>query len=500
MNTFSTVDLFAGAGGTSTGLVAAARSVSNRINLTAINHNRKALETHKANFPWARHILTELQYVDPAEVVPEGSLDGMVASPECTFFSRARGGKPIRPQDRASPWYLARWIHRLDVPWVLIENVPEIVRWGPLDSSGRPAAEGSGTYFRMWVRMFEKAGYSFEYRILNAADYGDATSRRRFFAIARKDARPITWPAPTHSRKPSGNLRKWRSAREIIDFSMQGESIFMRKRPLSLNTMKRIIAGLKKFSFPDLRPFIVMLEHSLLSPENRIRDIELPLPAITGARGGAFALAEPFLLPVEGIYRGNTAKPLSEPVGTITQRGYGGIVEPFISIYHGESGNSVPRIRSIKEPLPTLDTSNRIALVEPYLVENKGQSTAVSIETPLPAITAVPYHYLAEPYLIEYYGNGSARSTAEPLPTISTRDRFALIQPSFMIDGREYRLEILYRMLKPRELAAAMGFPPEYRFIGNQQDQVKQIGNAVAVNMARSLISSLIRSKQEATA
>ena len=116
---------------------------------------------------------------------------------------------------------------------------------------------------------------------------------------------------------------------------------------------------------------------------------------------------------------------------------------------------------------------------------------------PLPAITTVSYHYLAEPYLIEYYGNGNARTIDEPLPTIPTHDRFALIQPGFIIDGKEYRLDILYRMLKPRELAAAMGFPPEYQFIGNQQDQVKQIGNAVAVNMASSLISYLIKSNQE---
>lgn len=460
MNSITTVDLFAGAGGTSTGLVAAARSVSSRINLTAINHNRKALETHKANFPWATHILTELQYVDPAEVVPEGRLDGMVASPECTFFSRARGGKPIRPQDRASPWYLGRWIHKIDVPCVLIENVPEITRWGPLDSLGRPEAAGSGRYFQLWVHMFRKAGYSFDYRILNAADYGDATSRKRFFAIARKDGKPITWPVPTHSRKPAGNTKKWRAAREIIDFSVHGESIFTRKRPLSANTMKRIIAGLRKFSSPELRPFIVLLEHSLLSPENRIRDIDLPLPAITGAHGGAFAIAEPFLLPVEGIYRGNTAKPVNEPLGAITQRGYG-------------------------------------AFIEPYIVENKGYADAINIESPVPTITGKPGLYLVEPYLIEYYGNGNARTIEEPVPTIPTHDRFALIQPGFMIDGREYRLEILYRMLKPRELASAMGFPSQYQFIGTQQDQVKQIGNAVAVNMARSLISSLIRPGKE---
>lgn len=466
MESITTVDLFAGAGGTSTGLVEAAGALSSRVNLTAINHNRKALETHQANFPWAKHILTELQFVDPSEVVPEGRLDGMVASPECTFFSRARGGKPIRPQDRASPWYLGRWIHKLDIPWLLIENVPEIVRWGPLNSQGRPTAAGRGRYFKLWVHMFEKAGYSFDYRILNAADYGDATSRRRFFAVARNDGKPITWPAPTHSRKPIGKQEKWRGARDIIDFSMHGESIFNRKRPLSSNTMKRIIAGLRKFSSPEMKPFIVLLEHSLLKPENRIRDIDLPLPAITGARGGAFAIAEPFLLPVEGIFRGNTAKPLSEPVGTITQRGYGGIVEPFISIYHGESGNSLPRVGNIREPLPTLDTSNRIALVEPYLVE--------------------------------YYGNGSAKSIEDPLPTVTSRDRFAFIEPRVAIEGVEYRFDIFYRMLKPRELAAAMGFPKEYQFMGNQQDQVKQIGNAVAVNIARSLIASLIESQGRA--
>lgn len=450
MESITTVDLFAGAGGTSTGLVEAAGALSSRVNLTAINHNRKALETHQANFPWAKHILTELQFVDPSEVVPEGRLDGMVASPECTFFSRARGGKPIRPQDRASPWYLGRWIHKLDIPWLLIENVPEIVRWGPLNSQGRPTAAGRGRYFKLWVHMFEKAGYSFDYRILNAADYGDATSRRRFFAVARNDGKPITWPAPTHSRKPTGKQSKWRTARDVIDFSMHGESIFNRKRSLSANTMKRIVAGLRKFSSPGMKPFIVLLEHSLLSPENRIRDIDLPLPAITSAHGGAFAIAEPFLLP--------------------------------------EVGNN-------KGGMPALDTFSRITLTEPYIVENKGYANAIHMSKPVPTITGKPGLYLAEPYLIEYYGTGTAKTIEDPLPTIPTHDRFALIQPSLMIDGKKYKLDIFYRMLKPRELASAMGFPKEYQFLGNQQDQVKQIGNAVAVNMARSLISSLLESQ-----
>lgn len=428
MKSLEVVDLFAGAGGTSSGLVAAARSRTESVKLTAINHNRKALETHQANFPWATHILTELQSVDPYEVAPEGSLDGLVASPECTFFSRARGGKPIRPQDRASPWYLGRWIRKLDIPWVLIENVPEIVKWGPLTEDGKPQKGVTGSYFRLWVNLFRKHGYQFEYRILNSADYGDATTRRRFFAIARKDMKPIQWPEPTHARKPRGNEKKWRPAREIIDFNIRGESIFQRKKPLSENTMKRIIAGLKKYSYPEMKPFLVMLEHSLLEPENRIRDIELPLPSITTARGGAIAIAQPFL-----------------------------------SVYHGSTGKE-QRTRSINEPLPSPDTSNRIAL--------------------------------AEPFLIEYYGRGQPRSIDSPMPTIPTRDRFALLQP-FMIEGKEYTLDIFYRMLKPRELGAAMGFPKEYVFLGNQNDQVRQIGNAVAVNMAKSLISTLLNPRKE---
>lgn len=380
------VDLFAGAGGTSTGLVQAASNETKNLKLTAINHNKKALETHKANFPWATHILTELQSVDPYEVAPEGALDGLVASPECTFFSRARGGKPIRPQDRASPWYLGRWMKKLDIPWILIENVPEIIQWGPLDQSGRPMKAQAGSYFRLWLNSFRKNGYEIEYKVLNAADYGDATSRRRFFAIARKDGHPISWPEQTHMRKPTGNEKKWRAAREIIDFSIKGESIFSRKRPLAENSMKRIIAGLEKYS------------------NNMASEKEL---------------------------------------------------QKYFTIYHGGR----ERTGSINDPLPTLDTSNRIAL--------------------------------AEPYLIEYYGRGQARSIEAPIPTITTKDRLALIQP-ITIEGKEYSIDILYRMLKPKELAAAMGFPETYQFKGNQQDQVRQIGNAVAVNMAKSLISSLL--------
>ena len=454
-STLYATDLFAGAGGTSTGLVMAAREASRDVNLVAINHDRKALATHEANHPWARHILTEVQSVKPSEAVPGGRLDVLVASPECIYHSRALGGKPKNDQSRSSAWYLERWVKELEVNSLLVENVPEFVNWGPLDENDMPIREKKGTTFRFWLYTLRRHGYNIDYRVLNSADYGDATSRKRLFVIGRKDDKPIVWPIPTHTRDGAGGTAKWRGAREIIDWSVRGQSIFDRKRPLSLNTIRRIMAGLEKVSGPEMKPFIVLLEHSLLDPRNRVRDIDLPLPVVTGVRGGGIALAEPFLLPVEGYYRKNQPKDIDEPLGTITQRGYAAVVSPFIL-----SQASCGSPRSVDDPMPSIPTGGAHALVSPYL--------------------------------IEYYGHGEASDVEQPVPTVTTKDRFALVQPEIVIDGVTYKLEIYYRMLTPRELASAMGFPSDYVFVGNRTQTVKQIGNAVAVNTAKALISSLI--------
>ena len=457
MQSIDSVDLFAGGGGTSTGFILAAREASMSVNLVAINHDRKALATHEANYPWATHLLTEVQAVKPSEAVPEGRLDILVASPECIYHSRALGGRPKNDQSRSSAWYLERWIRDLDVNSLLVENVPEFVNWGPLDANDMPIRERQGTIFRLWLYKIRKYGYNVDYRVLNSADFGDATTRKRLFVIARKGDAPITWPDPTFGRKGTNGLKKWRGAREIIDWSIQGQSIFNRKKPLSPNTVRRIIAGMKKFSGPEVRSFLVLLEHSSLKPEYQVKDIDSPVPTITGARGGAIAVARRFLLPVEGFYRQNTAKDIDDPVGAITQRGYGALTEYFMTSYHGGNPNrNVP----IEQPMGTLGTNNTFALVKHFL--------------------------------ISYYGKGDATSVKEPIPTVTTKDRFALVQPEITIDGITYKLEILYRMLKPHELAAAMGFPDDYIFVGNRTQVVKQIGNAVAVNTAKALISSLI--------
>lgn len=489
MQAIDSVDLFAGGGGTSTGLVLAAKEASMSVNLVAINHDRKALATHEANYPWATHLLTEVQAVKPSEAVPEGRLDILVASPECIYHSRALGGRPKNDQSRSSAWYLERWIRDLDVNSLLVENVPEFVNWGPLDANDMPIKERQGTIFRLWLYKFRKYGYNVDYRVLNSADFGDATTRKRLFVIARKGDAPITWPDPTFGRKGTNGLKKWRGAREIIDWSIQGQSIFNRKKPLSPNTVRRIIAGMKKFSGPEFRPFLVLLEHSSLKPEYQVKDIDSPVPTITGARGGAIAVARHFLLPVEGFYRQNKAKDVSDPVGTITQRGYGALTEYFIyQANHNSKGSS------LDDPLPAETTNNKLGKIDAFVTSYHGgnPNRNTPVEQPVGTFGTSNTLALAEPYIVSYYGKGDATSVKEPIPTATTKDRFALVQPEIIIDGTTYKLEILYRMLKPHELAAAMGFPDDYVFVGNRTQVVKQIGNAVAVNTARALASSLI--------
>lgn len=444
-DTLTAVDLFAGAGGTSTGLAMACREIGKTVRLTAINHWPVAISTHEKNHPWATHICATVESVDPREVIPGGHLDILVASPECTHFSCAAGGRPKLDQKRASAWQILRWLEFIRVDSLLVENVPEFRSWGPLNAKGQQIDKLQGETFRAWASAVRSLGYNLDYRVLNAADYGDATSRRRLFIIARKGRRPVTWPEPLYGRVARQGRKKWRAARDIIDWTIEGQSIFSRSKPLSPRTMKRIIAGLRKFSGPELRPFLILMENG-----GGVRSIDDPLPTITTARGGSMGVAEPFLL----------------------SQGSGGAP------------------RSTDFPVPTIPAGGAHALVEPFIVEMRGTSDVSCIDEPVPAVTGGCHEYLAEPCLVEYYGNGGASDINDPVPTVTTKDRFGLVQP--VIDGRA--LDIRFRMLRPHELAAAMGFPHTYDFTGSKTDQVRQIGNAVAVNIAKALCLSLLGS------
>lgn len=499
-------DLFCGAGGTSTGAIKAARELGLDINLVAVNHWDIAIATHSKNHPKVAHYNSDLKDIDPRKVVPSGKLRLLLASPECTHFSNARGGAPMSKQSRASVKYVLRWVSALDVQDVLIENVPEFEDWGPLHRKctcgagedikkkhvkpcmyGLPIRNRKGEYFHRFVRTMESKGYNVKWRRLVAADYGDPTTRRRLFIVCRKD-RPADFPEPSHHQN-GGNMFKasprWKPARDIIDWKIKGESIFKRKKPLADNTMRRILAGLQKYGgkafmlsqqsggaprgvenpvstitgsgkIQFVEPYIVEY-HNGKNAENRTRSVDAPLPTLDTSN--RFGLAQPFIMQMD---QGGAIHDIDNPMKTITSADAWGLVQPFIIPFFGESTGQAPRTHSIDQPLPTVTSQGAGGLVEPFL--------------------------------IEYYGNGSAYSLNEPLKTQTGRDRFGLVSPITMRDenGIVYELDIRFRMLQPHELASAMSFPKSYKFQGTREQIVKQIGNAVPVELSYSLCKHLL--------
>lgn len=554
-------DLFCGAGGASTGFIRACDEVGLDYELLAINHWTTAVKTHALNHPGVRHLCESIERVDPREQVPGGRLHVLLAGPECTHFSTARGGRPVNPQSRASAWHIAKWAQELYIDTILIENVPEFRTWGPVGADGRPLKSKRGETFKAFLGVLKSLGYRVDVKILNAADYGDPTTRQRLFIMARRGKHQIRWPDPTHSKSGTATLfggrQRWTPARQVIDWSIKGKSIFHRKKPLRPATVARILAGLEKFGGEDLKPFLVVLRNhgagrSLESPiptlaangqhiglaqpclvamehGGRSLNIDSPLPTITTAKGGAFGIAEPFVISAGGPKC--PARPVSEPLGTVLTRDHRGVVETFVLPQHGGGV-----LRPTTEPLPTVATKGAIGLAEPFLVPfyterpNERHARSRSVDDPLPTITATGSGKLGvvEPYLTKYNRTATgAYSVDEPIDTLSTRDRYGLVEP-FIFANRTHNapksldepipslctadhialvqpvingmaLDIHFRMLQPHELAAAMSFPKTYRFTGTREEVVKQIGNSWAGELSKALCKAAVRDFAPAT-
>lgn len=437
-------DLFCGGGGSSTGLLQACEEMGLGCDLLAVNHWETAIQTHAANHPQAKHLCVNLDSVEPAKAVPGGKLDILIASPECTHHSNARGSKPMSDQSRASAWHVVRWAESLRPRVVLIENVREFATWGPLGSNGRPLKGRKGATFHAWLDALRSIGYSVQTRVLNAADYGAATTRHRLFVLCVRGKTPPVFPEPTHAKSDTSDLfvqrKPWRAAREIIDWSIQGKPVFGRARPLKPNTISRILAGVQKFAG---QPF---MQHTTHPCGERVHELDAPVPTITGANRGELALCQPFVITM----RGTSDSCLAQTASSTTAGGiHHGIAQPFVL---GQQSGSVPR--SVEEPLPTISTDGAISLCEPFL--------------------------------LQYHGRLQTHSIEEPLRTVDTRDRYAIIQ----VNGVDTMIQVYFRMLQPHELAAAMSFPKGYLFKGNKAAVIKQIGNAVDVAQARALCRS----------
>ncbi|MFH5779083.1 DNA cytosine methyltransferase [Heyndrickxia oleronia] len=462
------VDNFAGGGGASTGIeMATGLSVD-----IAINHDPAAIAMHKANHPDTEHYCESVWDVDPVKAVKGRKVGLAWFSPDCKHFSKAKGGKPVEKKIRGLAWIAVKWAIAVKPRVIMLENVEEFKTWGPLNEKGYPDESQKGKTFRSFVKALESLGYEVQFKELRACDYGAPTIRKRFFMIARCDGKPIVWPKPTHGdpnslKVKAGKLKPWRTAAEIIDWSIPCPSIFDTRekikeqygikvvRPLSENTQRRIAKGLTRFVLENPQPFIVRIGQ-------------------TGFGGDRLQYE------------------LDQPLTTITTKAEHCLVVPFLTSYHSETQPNEVRGLDVNKPIHTLDTSNRFGLVTAFISQQYKSSIGHTLNQPLGSITTVNKASLVTAFLIKYYGSDLGQSLNEPLHTITTKDRFGLVT----VHGELYRIiDIGFRMLQPHELYPAQGFPKAYIFDkdykGNlikKTDQVAKCGNAVPPPFADALV------------
>lgn len=424
------LDLYCGAGGWTTGFAEAMRELGIPFREIAANHWCRAIETMVANHPNVIAMQADIDAITPDDIDAD-VIDHLHASPSCTHHSRAKGGKPRSNQLRSQPNEIWKFVDNKHVRRITIENVPEFTKWGPLTRKGKPIKRMEGSCFRAWLEQFTARGYDYEWRILNCADYGDATSRRRFFlqAVKRGCGLKIRWPKPTHAEYPGRGLKRWRGVSECLDYSDIGNSIFGRKNPLADNTLRRIAAGAKRYWGIDLKPFIVRFNRNCDA-----ESVDDPIPCVTVKEH--YALCTPIVM---DHFKGNVA-----------------VLQPLVL---GQQGGAA--IRPDSAPCPTIATSGAIRKVDAFVIDMSRPGGNDS---------------------------GHVRSSKEPMRTITTYDN---VQGVFAVldDGR--LLDIRIRMLKPSELAAAHSFPKGYVLSGSRADQVKQIGNSVPVRTAKALVKAM---------
>ena len=628
------VDGFCGGGGWSTGFeLGIGRPVD-----IGINHSAAAIAQHMKNHPYTKHYQSDIFEVDPVEACQGRKVGWAHFSPDCKHFSRAKGAKPVSKQIRSLAWVVVQWAAAVQPRIISMENVPEFLTWGPcialrgpngrvmkrvtfVDKDGEetvqfveaepgenvplklrvltPDPKRKGKTFKQFVAHLENLGYTVEWGDLIASDYGAPTSRRRLFLLARRDGNPIVWPKPTHGdpksiEVQSGQLKPWRTAADIIDWSIPCPSIFERKKPLAENTLKRIAKGLQKFVIDNPEPFIVQVNHS--GGEFRGQGLDKPMPTVTAKHG--FGVVTPYVVGICQQGGGDRVRTAEEPLSTICTKNEHCVVTPYIMCNNAENLG-----RDIQNPVPTITTGNRNFLAAPTLIqyhteqserEHRGQDLDIPLQTvdasnrygiatafiskyfgdgeqgtgsaadaplgtitavdhnslvgatlvqtgygerqgqqpraldlnkplgtvvgsgkhaiaaatmvqfnkncdgldvrrPLPTITAQSTHFAeVRAMLIKYYGAGEGQPITRPLDTITAKDRFGLVT----VAGVDYKIvDIGLRMLTPRELYNAQGFPEDYEIEtdshGNalpKKKQVEHCGNSVPPAFATALV------------
>ena len=392
------------------------------------------------------------------------------ASLECTNFSKAKGGQPRDADSRTLAEHLFRYIEAINPDYIQIENVEEFMSWGDLDENGKPISKDAGRLYQQWVSNVCGYGYRFAHRILNSADYGAYTTRRRFFGIFAKESLPIVFPEPTHSKAGAtglfGRTQRWKPVREVLDFSDEGESIFGRKKPLVDATLERIYAGLIKFVAGGKEAFLVKWNSMSQTGKYHAPSIDEPCPTVATQNRLGIAQVN-FLSKHYGGSPEGKCVSVEEPAGTITTWDH----HSFITAYYGNGHN-----HSIDAPAPTLTTRDRLAFVDMQY----GNGAPCDIESPAPTVTTNPKLQLVTCRMEQQ--ESTTTITSDDSPAMAKIKRFMALYGI---------VDIKMRMLRIPELKRIMGFPPDYVLVGTQADQKKFIGNAVEVNMARVLCEAL---------
>ena len=594
------VDNFAGGGGASTGIELA---VGQPVDI-AINHDLNAIRMHQANHPHTIHIQNDVFAIDPVEVTGGRSVGLAWFSPDCTHFSKAKGGKPRKKEIRDLAWVVIKWAKAVKPRIIMLENVEEFKTWGPLDDDGYPIKAQSGETFLEWITELRDLGYEVETKELKACDYGAPTIRKRLFIIARCDGNPIVWPRPTHGK----GLIPFKTAADIIDFKIRGISIFDRhrfkKKPLAENTMRRIARGTDKFVIKNPKPYIISYHSETQPGESRGQSLDKPLQ--TQGTANRFGLVTPLLTKIgQTKFTTDRSSSIEEPIRTIVSKNEDLIVQPklkqflmvnnsghggtsiddpvstitsgiheylmnpvIVPVGYGEAPGQAPRVQDTKQPLNTIVSHstkhhlvsfvgkeysgnqvhasdmrnplptvtsvdhNRLVsvFIAKYYSDNNGQIQGSKADDPLSTITVQERNSLAAVSLIEYYGQSkNGVDVSEPLHSITGTDKHSVFKvklantnqlgywPSiremlnkyagynladdevimFHINDSWYiMVDIEMRMLEPKELYAAQGFPSDYDFElkdskGKAQisrsEQVQKVGNSVCPPMATAL-------------
>lgn len=606
------VDNFAGGGGASTGIeIATGRMVA-----LAVNHDPAAILMHRTNHPYTEHFQASVWDIDPKAVCRGRPVGLAWFSPDCKHFSKAKGAALVDRKIRGLAWITLRWAATVRPRVIILENVEEFQTWGPV-RKGKPVKKLAGTTFRQFISQLEALGYTVEFRELVAADFGAPTSRKRFYMVARCDGKHIVWPKPTHSKTGADGLPKWRSAAEIIDWSLPCPSVFASKaeimeryglkavRPLAKNTMRRVIRGVDKFTIRSGKPFIVPTGYGERTGQApRVHDIDAPVPTVVGT--GKENLCRPLLAPVTVTNTSNSVggtvgapvhtvttagnqmlvtpflaecnhsggghiAPVTDAHKTITAKHTGGIVAPSLIQYHTEQTESV-RASGLGTPINTVDASNRYGMTCANLVEYYTGGRPLDVAEPMHTVTSHDREAVVAAHIAKYYGGVVGEKVGEPLPTVTAIDHNAVcaahvvkfkgdnvgtppsepLQTVTASAGKEracsggtfavcrahlakirsgddlghwpeirallnefcgyalaeddvllleiggalyYIADIGLRMLSPRELYNAMGFPPDYiidrDYEGHEYKksaQVARCGNAVCPPVASALV------------